>query len=334
MVNAFKGYLGAGKSGAVTDLSFAAVARDRFARYVDCDWRQSNGEELDPNSGRAEVEEAFLGPLEASIDFTLEGSMEGILGYLLRSIFGAASSAQQGGTAAYLHTYTVADTHAAGGRLTFEKKYGASAQSLVGNGVINRLRYDFTQRGMVRIGGTALTANPAFNGSPTAATLPAANVTRLSQYMHALTFDGGSVPVRQGFVEYVRGNDEDDFTATSRARRDAELGSFMANTEFELQFTDLTHLRRFWGAASATGPGDVPAYYPFSLVGTHPTDIVGAAGHKYTLTHTLPKLYLQEVSIPLRSKDVIIQTVRGTATYDAATSAAATVTLKNSQTTT
>lgn len=332
-VHAFKGYLGAGKAASGTDLGFSAAARDRFCRFIDLELTEANQEELDPTSGRAEPEAAFLGPFDTRIRGTLEGTTEGLIGYLLRSLFGTVASAQQAATTAYLHTFTLADTLPSASRLTLEARYGTKAEAEVVNAVVKSMRYDFSNRGLLRWGFEALGALPTYTSTPTSATLAAAGTTHLSQQMHTFTLFGATRKIRSGSIEIDHGNDEDDFTATSRARQDAEYGALRATFDLEVLFADLADHRRFWGGATLTTPADVPSYYAVNVKAEHPTEIVGAAGHKYTAEFDFPKAFLTGVTKPMRGRDAIVQRIQGTAVYDSATTKAVDVKVKSTQTT-
>lgn len=327
--HALKGYLGVGKAASGSDLSFSPVVRDRFCRYVDLEFVESQSEEIDPTSGRAEPEEAFLGPYDSRLRGTLEGTSEGAIGYLLRSLMGTVSTGAAV-TGAYPHTFTKADSLASANRLTFEKKYGTIAEAEYANGVVKSMRYDFNQRGMSRWGFEALTTNPVYTASPTSPTLPAALTTRWSFGMHTFTFGGATRRIRGGSVEIDNNAYDDDFDTTSRSRRDADYGEFNVNVSLDMLFDDLTDLRRFWGGAALTGPANVPALYECNVKAEHPTAIAGA--EKHTVEFDMDKLFITGVTRRLSAKDVIMQTITGRALYDA-TNGAVTVKLKNTQAT-
>lgn len=327
-VAAFQGYNGAGKAGSGSDLSFSAAARDRFSRFISSEFQQGNRVSKDPTSGRSEIEDVSYGAFENKLVATIEGSTEGMLLYLLRSLFGTVVSAQQGGSAAYLHTFTRAATLASADRLTFEQKYGTKAESEVANGVVSKLRYDFSQGGMVRIGYEALCANPSYSSSPTSATFPAVGTTRISQPMHTITLAGTSRQVRSGFVEVIGGNMEDDFVATQRARVDAERGAFEVNFELEMLFADLTDRRRMWDSSSATGPGSEATFYECNVKGEHPTAI--ASTYKPRIEFDMDRITMEAVGLPLEGKNFIVQRVRGFGSYDS-TNGAVTAKVMNSQ---
>jgi hypothetical protein len=329
-VAAFKGYVAAGKAGSGSDLSFSAVARDRFNRFVSSNMPQSNTPEKDPTSGRSEAEGVAWGPFDNKLEAVLEGSTEGALLYYLRSLFGNVTSTQQAATAAYQHVFTRADALASADRLTFEQKYGTKAESEIANGVVKKYRYDFTQKGMVRHGISALLANPAYSSSPTSATLPAVGTTRISQPMHTFSLAGVTRKVRSGWVEIDGGNMDDDFSAPGRARIDAERGPFEVSFELEMLFTDLTDRRRFWDSAAATTPGNVATFYECNVKGEHPTVI--ASTYKHTIEFDMDAVSLEAVDLPMQGKDFITERVRGSCIYDA-TNGAVTAKVTNTQTT-
>jgi hypothetical protein len=332
-VQGWQGHLGVGKASSGSDLSFAAVARDRFNRFSRCDFKEQHRETPDDkNSGAREVEDVALGHFDARLEAELEGSVEGALTYLLRSLMGTVVSAQQSATPAYLHTFTAAPTLAAADRLTFEKRYGTKAEAEIANGVVNKYRYDFTQPGFVRHQVNALLANPAYSSSPTSPTFPAVGTTRISQPMHTVSLAGVSRKVRGGWVEVDGGNDENDFSATQRGRIDAERGRLKGAFQLEMYFADLADKRRFWDSASATGPGNVAVFYECNVKGEHPTDIAGAATHKPSIEFDMDKVFLREVGTPVQGDGPIIQTVQGLTAKDP-TNGAVTIKVKNSQAT-
>lgn len=331
MVHGFRGAFGVGnQTGA--DLTVATVARDRFARYFDAEFAMAYEADEDPTSGRSETEEVFLDRVAASLDFTIEGSVEGVLTRLLKSLFGTDTiTTPGGGILTRDHTITVADTLGTAGRLSFEKKVGTSSHAFIANGVVQRLRVGFDQAGQMRFAGRALCGKPQYLAAATAVTLPTA-ATRLSRRMGTFTLFGladNALKVRSGFLEYERVLDEEDFTTDNLFRRDAEYGAFRARWELQVLYENADQVRRMWGSATETEPKTTPAYYDATVKYEHPTVIEGAL--KYGLTAKFPRSHIR-VSAPLPAKDVIVQTIRGTAVYDTVTAKAADAVVRNTVT--
>lgn len=331
MVVVLKDALGVG-AGTSADLTVALVARDRFARYLDCEFEKNYSVDDDPTSGRAELEDVFLDRVDTRLKATLESTVEGPMSRILRSLMGAeAITTPGGGILSRDHTITLADTVPTNGRLSFEKKVGTSSHAFAAPGIVNKVEHVFDQSGMSRWTVEAVCGKPEYVAAATAVTLPGV-ATRLSRRMATTTLFGladNALAVRGGRWSLERVLDEDDFTINSLFRRDAEYTRFKARWSLDVLYVNADQARRAWGSATATSPQDTVAYYAAKIVHAHPTVIEGAL--KYQVTADFPRSHIM-VSKPQRAGEQIVMRVDGTATYDSGTSKAADVVLRNTQT--
>lgn len=327
MVHDIKTALGVGvQTGA--DLTAALVARSRFARSFELDFQKHYEIELDPSAGRAELEEVILDRVDAKLTGVLDGSVEGPLTWLYRSLLGTDTiTTPAGGVNSRDHTITLSDALTSNSRLSLEKKVGTRAQAFNANGVVRMLECQFNQQGMLRHSFEALCGKPSTAAS-TAVTLPGL-ATRLSRRMGTFTLFGladNTLKVRGGSWRLERVLDDEDFTATSLFRRDAEYGELRATWEAQVLYEDEDQVKRMWGGTGQTDPKDTAAYYAAKFKFEHPTVIEGVL--KYGVTADFPRSSIQ-VTKPQRAKNVILQTIRGTATYDASTTKAVDIVIRN-----
>lgn len=337
-IHGFKGFLGIGKQSTNVKLRDALVARDRFSQFYECDWQDNRNVERDPSSARATIEEVAIDNYDLQLVGVLGPSTEGVLSRMWYSLMGAKASAQQGATAAYLHTLSEADSVPNDGMLSAEKRFGTLAESEAANIVVKKMGIDFTQAGFLRHPFEAVAGKPERIQPATTATLPAVSTFLARKYAgHAqafMTIAGvATAPVLSGRVDAMRAVDEDDFDVLSNYRRYAEYGALTAEFSVQLKFEDMSYLRRFWGGASLNTPADPdePVYYATKIGFVKPTVIASTFRHSEIVD--MPRAHLSKVSKPVRGKEGIVQTVEGFATYDSGTTKAFDVQVLNTQTT-
>jgi hypothetical protein len=327
-IHAFKGFLGAGVQ-VGTDLRAATVARTHFARFHDIEITESQGEEIDPTSGRRDPESASLGDYGIDIKGTLEGTTEGLIPLLAQSLMGGTIATTTVGTTGKKHTLTgFADQLTGHSRLTLEQRFGTDAEAELLNAIIKSLEFNINQAGYARWSIEGVGSSPARLATPTVPTLPDP-LTLLAQRFTTFSLGGSTaMVVRNLSWKLATQLDEDDYDISSRQRRDASYDESMATFDAELTFQDMTELRRFWGSASATAPEDTEAYHAVDIQ-TQRADLIAGGTAKHGVQLTLPKCFLTKVSTPLQGRKVIRQKVQGRAIYDPSSTASAVLAVTN-----
>jgi hypothetical protein len=315
LIHGTSGALGVGQQASAAKLSAATVAPTRFNRFHENEFTVQHNEEFDPTSGATEPEEVALGSFDVRARGTLEGSVEGAIGFLLHSVMGSVSVANEGaGTPqGKKATYTFANTIPNAGRVSLEQKMGTASDALRMNAMVTKMRYDFTQPGFSRWMYEAIGGKLERIASATAVTLPGV-ATLLGQKMHTITFDGvTTLVVRSGWWEVERPGMVPEHVVTSRTADDAEYGEAAARFELEVIYENMDQIRRgFFGSATGTGPEDAATKRAVKIVAQHPTVFDGGTA-KFESTFDFDKVFLTGVSAPLRGRDVIVQRITGRA---------------------
>ncbi len=328
MAHSFKGFLGVGKQTGA-DLRQAVVARTHFARFHELEFPRSRGEEVDPTSGRSEPESVSLGNYDQRFRGTLEGTTEGPIVPLARSVLGGAITTTTVGTTGKQHVIPVADTPSAG-RLSLERNWGTAAggDAEAINGIASSLRYNAQQPGYARWEVEGLGSLPSRVATATVPTYPIVG-SLLSQRISTFSLDASTAHIVRNFSWGIRRVlDEDDYDVTSQHRRDAEYGEVVADFDAEVTFANMDNLRRFWGGATVTAPSDTEAYYAVDIK-TERADVIAGGTAKHTSRIVMPKVFITGCSDPFRGRDQIRQRIQGRGIYSAADTKAVEVTLIN-----
>jgi hypothetical protein len=315
---ATRSYLGIGAHAtSLTDLRQAKVAPTSFARLHTIQTVDKHGEEVQETGGMPDPEGVSLGDYDYRIRATFEGTAEGPVVPLARSLMGVQPVTTTVGTTGKQHVLTgVADTlPLAGGRLSTEVRKGTSGVSVQANGVCDELEFQITQAGYARWATSIIGSSPARNGSPTSPTYPDM-ATILSKRVTTFNFNSATTKVVRGLSwKLKRGVDDKDYDVTSRQRRDAGYAGPVETTfDAELQFFDDTELREFWGGAGVSTPGDDSTYYPVNIK-TARNDVIAGGTAKQTVELDLPKVFITEKSEGIQGRDAMRQRVRGRAIY-------------------
>lgn len=313
-----RGYLGvAGHATSLTDLRQAKVAPTTFVRLHSLTTTHKQGEEVQETGGMPDPEGVALGDYDYRIAATFEGTAEGIVVPLARSLMGVQPVTTTVLTTGKQHVLTgVADSlPLAGGRLSTEVRKGTSGVSEQGNAVCDELEFQITQAGYARWATNLIASSPARNASPTSPTYPDM-ATILSKRVTTFTFNSATTKVVRGLSwKLKRGVDDKDYDATSRQRRDAGYaGPVEVTFDAELQFFDDTERREFWGGAGVSTPGDDSTYYPVNIL-TARNDVIAGGTAKQSVALDLPKAFITEVSDPIQGREAIRQRMRGRAIY-------------------
>lgn len=314
----YRTYLGVGGHvSSITDLRQAVVATQQFARVHSLQFVNKQGEEVQETGGMPDPEGVSLGDYDYRIRATFEGTAEGPVVPLARSLLGVQPVTTTVLTTGKQHVLTgVADTlPVAGGRISTEVRKGTSGTSIKANAVCEELEFQITQAGYARWGTSIIGSTPTRSGAPTSPTYPDM-ATILSKRITTFTFNAATTKVVRGLSwKLKRGLDDKDYDVASRQRRDAGYAGPVETTlDAELQFFDDTELREFWGGAGVSTPGDDSTYYPVNIK-TNRNDVIAGGTAKQTVELDLPKVFITEISDPVEGRDAIRQRVRGRAIY-------------------
>lgn len=318
-----KGALGVGfHASSLSDLRQTLVARAYWSRVHDIEVTHDDGAEFDPTSGRSVAEGVVPGDYDVRIKATLEGSTEGVVPVLARSLMGTAFTDTTVGTTGKQHTTQEADTMPlAGGRFSYESILGTAGVSEQGNGACTELGFNLDQAGYAKWNCGIIGSSPAYNASPTTPTLPS-HLTRLARRKTTFTLDGAATHVvRNCNWNLKREGMEDDYDVASHQRRDFSYGEFIPTFDAEITFVNADNFRRFWGSATATVPGTTPVLYPVNIK-TERYDVIPGGTAVHTAMLDMPAVKLTKVGTPIRSRDGIRQQVAGRGVYDGSTYAA------------
>lgn len=299
----YGGWIGLGKE----DGFGTAVDSTEWSRFISANIEPEREVLFLDNSGARYENSAVFGSYLCRPSASLEVRPDN-LGLLLLGLFGASAPSQQGGTTAWKHTFTRADTPQ---YLSWEQRFGSystksrRAISASINGMTLSWRRDIL---------TALVNAVAQKDeeiTPTEAELTALNPFIFHQA--TITLAGSTAPVRSGSITISNSVITDDMNSGSMFPASLEHGKFVCTTDFELSFSDLSNLKRFWGSATTTSPGATLPTYADAIKFTGP--IIEDPYH-YEIEFTIPKNVWEVVSINTKGKELITQRIRGHAYYD------------------
>ncbi len=252
--------------------------------------------------------------------YHMEGSIpqiaepEGMIGWWLKWALGAMTSAQQGATAAYKHSYTPANAlHP----FTLWYMKGGTQQVKIPYCNVNTWELSQTYDDALRLSvgiigqkdeittdiGTATysTLAPFSNQMLEVKIATSAAGQAIQAHNVALSGNNGIDPAMGG----VHG---------SRFYNALVPGAREVAGSFDLWFDDDSEYQRFWGSATATSPADTTT--PVELVFEWDTGIEAAVGYNYKLTVTVPEAIYESTTVNVGGGRVK-QTVTFYAQYDA-----------------
>lgn len=327
-VPSYKGAVSVGvHATSMTDLRQALPARTVSCRFHDWETTHDDGAEFDPTSGMADPEDVAEGDYDVRGRGTLEGTVEGVVPYLTRSLMGGQPSSSVVGVTGHQHVWSIADAIPLnGGRLAVEVKTGASQEAEEYAAVCGSLEFQLNQAGYARWATELLGSSPALNAAPTVPAYPSVN-SLLKKRVTTVTFDGATALVVRNLSWRVqRDLDEDDYDVTSNQRRDTAYGEVHTTFDAELTFQNEDQRRDYWGGNDSPSPD--AAYYPVNIK-TEGLTIAGGTA-KYTAMLDMPKVKITGVSKPMRGRNVIRQRLTGRAVYSPGSGYAQRVTFINS----
>lgn len=234
----------------------------------------------------------------------------GHIGYWLSGAIGSPTSAQQGGTAAYKHTYSPANDVP-----TFSAWFarGGNQQVVIPYSVVNSLKLvqdENVLRSQVNIIGQKDTIN-------------ADDITTADAYDTATPFHNTNLTVTgptnaaNAFNTKIEINNnfdvKDGFVHGSRFYTALVPGKRLVSGSFEIWFDDDADYESFWGAA--TSPIASGAYTPIPLNFKWDTEIEAASGYNYVVELDIPEVEYLATSVKIDKR--IHQQVTWAAQYNA-----------------
>lgn len=306
IAHAFKGAFGLGvHATSLTDLRQSLVARSAWTRFHDLKIDHDDGSEFDPTSGKAVAEDASLGDYDVRIRATLEGTTEGAIPYLIRSLLGGQPATTTVGTTGKQHVFDLADTIPLnGGRFSYESVWGTSGNGEAGNAVCQELTYSLDQEGYARWMASMLGSSPAFLSSPTTPSLPSKG-TWLSFRKTTFTLDAETTHVVRNCRWTLKRNlVEDDYDGTSHQRRDTGYGELVPSFDAELSFVNSDNFRRYWGSKTANGPATTPTYYAVNIKSER-YDVIPGGTAVHTVMLDLPAVKLMPMGLDMKGRSPI-----------------------------
>ena len=236
----------------------------------------------------------------------------GHIGYWLGMAIGAESSAQQGGTAAYKHTYTPADD-----LKTFSMWYkrGGNQQVVIPYGLVNTLLLEQAPNDVLRstvgLFGQTETINAddittadaydtagAFHNMDLAVTGP----TNAAKVFKSSILIDNKYDVEKGKVH------------GSRFYEDAVPGKRDITGSLEMWFNDDGDYQSFWGSTTDTTPDVNGVFDTIPLNFKWDTNELAADGFNYVLEIDLPEVLYKTSTVTI--EDRIRQVINWSAQYD------------------
>jgi len=265
------------------------------------------------------------GVVKVSGGFDFFVAPENGIGQLLYYCLGTVSSAQQGGTAAYLHTITPADNPPS---FTVEKGLDAITGlqypgCKVSKLTLKSVRKENLSCSIDLIGKTEKVVSLS---TPTWSNLP------------DLTFMQGTFKIDASACGDITGIEArifnallgDEYRPQSRVISKLPVGSRKVEGRLDLEFVDKAQLEKFYGAAAATEPQATLTGVALDLKWEGAT-IEGA--YKYSLQLEIPQVYYTTAKAVLNKRDLILQGVDFEAIYDATSTWVIRAKLQNKETT-
>jgi len=264
------------------------------------------------------------GPVKVGGGFPFFVAPENGIGQLLYYCLGAVSSAQQGGTSAYLHTITPADDQPS---FTVEKGLDAVTAlqypgCKVGKLTLKSVKKEKLSCTVDLIGKTEKVVSLS---TPSWSNLPDFTFAQGTFKLNAVAC-GDIMAIQAAISNALRG---DEYRPGSRVISKLPVGARAVDGSFDIEFVDKVQLERFYGAANATEPQDTLTGVALDLLWEGAL-IEGA--YKYSLGLEIPQVYYNTAKALLNKRDLIVQGIEFKAIYDATATYAIRAKLQNKET--
>lgn len=305
---AFKGFIGIGHESPTA--YGTKVARTSYARFVDSDIQRSHNEDPVQTSRLMAAEDVSLGDYDVTFTGKVEARPEST-GAFLKAFAGNGSvttTTPGGGINSRQHDIVPQDTRQP---VTLERRVGTLNKSeVVGGGVFEEIGLEFA-RSTLMLGYKGVGQKDQVDQAPSTPTFDTQRA--LLKHEAVVTLNGATVGVKSARVTMQREVTKDDYETGNRYRVDADVGASKLTAQYELNFRDLTLLKRSLGSGATSEPTDTPAYNADKLVVTGPV-IEGAIPYKLELS--MPKCFWKPIGLPMQGKEGIVQRVQAEALYD------------------
>jgi len=246
------------------------------------------------------------------------------IGQLLYFALGAVSSAQQGGTSAYLHTITPADDPPS---FTVEKGMDAITGlqypgCKIAKLVLKTVRKEKLSCSVDVVGKTEKVVSLS---TPSWSNLPDFTFVQGSYKLNTVA-NGDIIGAEIRIFNALK---EEEYRPAARVVGKLPVGVRKVEGNFDLEFTDKSQLERFYGATLATEPQATLTGVALDFLWEGAT-IEGA--YKYSLELEIPQIYYTIAKAVLNKRELIVQNVEFQAIYDATATYVARAKLQNKET--
>lgn len=246
------------------------------------------------------------------------------IGQLLLFCLGAVESAQQGGTAAYLHTITPADDPPS---FTLEKGMDTITGLQYPGCKIRRLTLKTVRKG--KLGASVelvgKTEKVVSLSTPSWSNLPDLTFTQ-GTYKIDGAANGDIIGIE---VKIENALKEEEYRPQSRVISKLPVTTRVVNGRFDIDFVDKSQLEKFYGVAAATEPQSALTGVALDLR-WEGSVIEGA--YKYSLQLEIPQVYYNTAKALLDRRELIVQGVEFRAIYDATATYVIRAKLQNKET--
>lgn len=235
----------------------------------------------------------------------------GHIGYWLGGAIGGPSSAQQGGTVAYKHTYTPADdlpTHSAW------LKRGGNQQVLIPYVVVDKLLLE-QNIDVLKSTTTIIGQKDPLNSDDFTTADAYDTINPFQNIDLAVTGPVGAADVFNSKILIDnKYNVDKGYVHGSRFYNALVPGKREITGQFEIWFDDDGDYQSFWGSSAATTPTDTGEYSTVPLNLKWDSNIEAASGYNYCLEIDLPEAVY--VATEVKIEDRIRQIIDWSAQYD------------------
>jgi Phage tail tube protein len=268
-------------------------------------------------------------------NYHMDGSLpqmvepEGMIGWWLKWALGGLSSAQEGATTAYKHTYTPAEELKS---FTLWLLKGGNQQVKIPYGTVLGLELsqglDDVLRSTIRTAGQKDEIATDFGSSDYSLLDPFHNTMLAVSIAGSLT--GQAAQVHNTVISIDNGiNLDDGRTHGSRFYEAVVPGKLNVSGSNDIWFDDDIEYQRFWGDAAATSPASTST--PVPLIFTWDTGIEAGTGYNYQLVITIPAAIYESTTVNLGGNRVV-QHIDWYAELDPVTSREIMIELTNTKT--
>jgi len=264
------------------------------------------------------------GPVKIGGGFDFFVAPENGIGQLLYYCLGAVSSAQQGGTTAYLHTITPADDPPS---FTVEKGLDAITGLQYPGCKIASLTLKTAKKAKLSASVDVLgkTEKVVSLSTPSWSNLPDLTFTQGTYKINTVAC-GDIVGIEAKILNALQG---DEYRPGARVISKLPVGARKVEGKLDIEFVNKDQLEKFYGAAAATEPQGALTGVALDLLWE---GVVIEGAYKYSLELEIPEVYYSTAKAPLDTRKLIVQGVEFQAIYNATATYAVRAKLQNKET--